>query len=33
MRKSSTEAANVIIRRMTESLDEVREFASKVSAT
>ena len=33
MRKSSTEAANVIIRRMTESLDEVRELASKASAT
>ena len=33
MRKSSADAANVIIRRMTESLDEVREFASKASAT
>ena len=32
MRKSSADAANVIIRRMTESLDEVREFASNVSA-
>jgi hypothetical protein len=33
MRKSSADAANVIIKRMTESLDEVREFASKASAT